>query len=216
MNTMRYSQLLDTVGSEPLFETPLLTIGDESPQRVQRRLSDWSRAGKIAPLRRGLYALPKGMRAIEPHPFVVANRLVAGSYVSLEMGLSCYSLIPEHVAVITNVTTQRPTKRENEFGRFSYRHLHPRYFFGMEYRLVLDRQYAYVAYPEKALLDFIYLRPGGDSPLFIESLRLQHLEQLNIERLYHFAARFNKLKLQRAAKVIHHLADVEAEEYELL
>jgi len=213
---MRYTQLLDIVGAEPLFETSLLTAGNESPQRVQRRLSDWSRAGKIAPLRRGLYILPKSVRTIDPHPFAVANRMVAGSYVSLEMGLSYYSLIPEHVAVITNVTTQRPGKWENEFGRFSYRHLHPRYFFGMEYRLIWQGQYAYVAYPEKALLDFIYLRPGGDSPLFIESLRLQHLEQLDIGRLYQFAERFNKPKLWRAAQVIDSLAQVEAEEYEPL
>jgi len=130
--------------------------------------------------------------------------------VSLEMALGYYSLIPEHVAVITNVTTGRPGEWENELGRFFYRHLHPRYFFGMEYR------YAYMAYPEKALLDLIYLRRSGDSPDFIQSLRLQHLEQLDLDRLQQFATRFNKPKLHRAAAIIRQLVEIEAAEYEIL
>lgn len=50
-------------------------------------------------MRRDLYALPDR----NPHPFVVANRLVSGSYVSLQMALAYYHLIPEHTAVVTSV-----------------------------------------------------------------------------------------------------------------
>ena len=160
--------------------------------------------------------LPKAGRTVEPHPFVIANRLVAGSYISLEMALSYYSLIPEHVAVITSVTTGRPGEWRNEFGRFLYRHIQPRYFFGMEYRLIVNNQYAYVAYPEKALLDYIYLRKNGDSPAFIQSLRLQNLEQLDLERLARFGHRFNKPKMHRAAAIIAQLAETEAAEYAAL
>ncbi len=213
---MRYSQLLNIVGDNVLFETPLLVAGASSMQQIHRRLTDWTKAGKITPLRRGLYVLPKGLRRTDPHPFVIANRLVAGSYVSLEMALRYYSLIPEHVAVITSVTTGRPGRWENEFGRFSARHLDRRYFFGIEYRQVLKAQYAYIAYPEKALLDLLYLRAKGDSPAFIDSLRLQNLEQLNLTRLQHFADRFNKPKLHRAAAIIRQLALEEADEYEPL
>ena len=213
---MRYSQLLHIVGKEPLFETPLLAVGNVSPYQAQRRLADWSKVGKVTPLRRGLYVLPKAKREFEPHPFLIANRLAAGSYISLEMALRYYSLIPEHVAVITSVATGRPREWENEFGRFLYRHLHTRYFFGMEYRLITDQQYAYIAYPEKALLDLIYLRKGGDSPDFIRSLRLQNLEQLDLDRLQQFTKRFNKPKLYRAAATIKHLAETEMREYELL
>jgi len=213
---MRYSQLLHTVGEEPLFETPLLSARNVSLYQAQRRLVDWSKTGKVVPLRRGLYVLPKAKRKFEPHPFQIANRLAAGSYVSLEMALRYYSLIPEHVVVITSVTTGRPREWENEFGRFLYRHVHPRYFFGMEYRLITGQQYAYVAYPEKALLDLIYLRKGGDSPNFIQSLRLQNLEQLDLNRLQQFTNRFNKPKLHRATALIKHLAETEMREYELI
>lgn len=213
---MRYSEMLEIVGDDPVFETPLLAAGNVSLYQAQRRLTDWSKAGKVKSLRRGLFVLPKTTRSVEPHPYVIANRLVAGSYISLETALSYHSLIPEQVAVITCITTGRPSKWENEFGRFQYRHLHPRYFFGMEYRLIIDNEYAYIAYPEKAVLDFIYLRKGGDSVEFIRSLRLQNLEQIDLERLQRFADRFNKPKLRRVTEFIVQLAEAEAAEYELL
>ena len=213
---MRYSQALDTLRNTPLFESSLLTIGKNSSYQVQRRLSDWTNAGKVIPLRRGLYVLPKTKRKFEPHPFCIANRLGVGSYISLEMALRYHNLIPEHVALVTSVTTGRPREWRNEFGRFLYRHIHPRYFFGMEYRLIVKGQFAYIAYPEKALLDLIYLRKGGDSLEFLQSLRLQNLESLNLVRLDEFANRFNKPKLKRAAVVIRELAEQEIREYEML
>ncbi len=213
---MRFSQLQSIVGDQPLFETSLLTAGEVSSYQAQRQLSDWSKAGKVTPVRRGLYALPKALRRYEPHPFAVANRLVAGSYVSLEMALRYYSLIPEHVAVTTSMTTGRPGKWENEFGRFFFHHIDPRYFFGIEYREIMPNQYAYIAYPEKALLDLLYLRKGSDSPAFLQELRLQNLEQLDFERLQQFVEQFNKPKLRRAAAVVAELVEAEAAEYEWL
>jgi len=216
LSAMRYSQLLEIVGEEPVFETQLLTAGNVSPYQAQRRLTDWAKSGKVTSLRRGLYTLPKAVRGLEPHPFVIANRLVAGSYISLEMALSYYSLIPEYVAVITSVTTGRPGEWMNEFGRFFYRHIHRRYFFGLEYRLLANRQYAYIAYPEKALLDLIYFRKRGASLDFIQALRLQNLEQLDLDRLRQFTRLFNKPKLDRAATIIAQLVEAEAAEYEVL
>jgi hypothetical protein len=209
---MRWQQLHHTVQDQPLFESSLLLTGNVTRHQAQRQLSDWTQAQKIIQLRRGIYAFLDQ----NPHPFIVANRLVPGSYVSLQMALAYYHLIPEHVAVITNVTTQRPGKYENKFGRFSYRHINPSLFFGIEYRLLVNDEYAYVAAPEKALLDLIHFRPQGDSAEYIESLRLQNLEILDIERLHRFAERAGKPKLKRAASVIEMIARRQTEEYEPL
>jgi hypothetical protein len=70
--------------------------------------------------------------------------------------------------------------------------------------------------PEKALLDLIHFRPQGDSKEYIESLRLQNLELLDIGRLHRLAERSGKPKLRRAAGVIEAIARREAEEYEPL
>jgi predicted transcriptional regulator of viral defense system len=206
---MRWQQLQHIVQNQPLFETSLLLTGNVTRHQAQRQLSDWTAAKKIIQLRRGLYTLPNR----SPHPFIIANRLVIGSYVSLQMALAYYHLIPEHVAVVTSVTTQRPGKFENQFGRFSYRHINPALLYGIDYRLLVDDEYAYVATPEKALLDLIYLRPQGDSDAYIESLRLQNLEILDMDQLHRFAEQSGKPKLQRAANIVERIARYEAEAY---
>jgi len=206
---MRWRQLQHIVQDQSLFESSLLLTGDVTRHQAQRQLSDWTSAKKVIQLRRGLYALPHQ----NPHPFIVANHLVAGSYVSLQMALAYYHLIPEHVAIVTSVTTQRPGKHENKFGRFSYRHINLSLFYGIEYRQLVNDEYAYVATPEKALLDLIHFHPQGDSVAYIDSLRLQNVEILNIERLHRFAERSGKPKLKRAAGMIEEIIRRESEEY---
>lgn len=209
---MRWQQLQNIVQDQPLFETSLLLTGDVTRHQAQRQLSDWTKAKKLVQLRRGLYSFPNQ----NPHPFIVANKLVLGSYVSLQMALAYYHLIPEHVAVVTSVTTQRPGKYDNKFGRFSYRRIRSSLFYGIEYRLLVNDDYAYVAKPEKALLDLIHFRPQGDSIAYIDSLRLQNLEILDLERLHRFAELAGKPKLKRAASVIDLIVRRESEEYERL
>jgi hypothetical protein len=63
-------------------------------------------------------------------------------------------------------------------------------------------QQAFVAWPEKALLDLVYLQPGGDSPRYLQELRLQNLERLGLDRLQQVAVKASKPKLRRAAQVI--------------
>jgi hypothetical protein len=149
---MRWQQLQHIIQDEPLFETSLLLTGDVTHHQAQRQLSDWAKAQKVIQLRRGIYTLPKQ----NPHPFVVANHLVPGSYISLQMALAYYHLIPEHVAVVTSVTTQRPGKYENKFGRFSYRHLNTTLYYGRESRRLDDDVYAYGDVPAKDRLDLIH------------------------------------------------------------
>ena len=86
----------------------------------------------------------------------------------------------------------------------------------MEYRQIADSQYAYVAYPEKALLDLIYLRKRGDSAEFLHSLRLQNLEQINLLRLKQFADGFKKPKVDRAEGFIANLVKKQAPEHEMV
>jgi predicted transcriptional regulator of viral defense system len=213
---MKLEQVLEAVKGKTVFETSLLFAGLKRPQQAQRQLADWRRAGKLVQLRRGLYALAQPYRQVRPHPFVIANRLVTASYVSLQMALSYYSLIPEHVAVITSVTTNRPGQWDTPYGRFAFKHVQTDFFYGFEYRAVSNREHAFVASPEKALLDLVYLQPGGDKPEYLTSLRLQHLDQLDVNRLFELAQSLGKPKLQRAAQFIADLAAEEAATYQTL
>ena len=72
-----------------------------------------------------------------------------------------------------------------------------------------DNQKAFIATPEKALLDLIYLQPDGDNPAYLKELRLQNLDMLNIDELYNLVAIFNTPKLLRTFDEITKLAQNE-------
>ncbi|HED04851.1 MAG TPA: hypothetical protein ENI60_08880 [Candidatus Fraserbacteria bacterium] len=213
---MEFTCLVEIVGDEPVFETGLLLAGDVDPNDVRRQLSRWMKAGRIYRLRRGLYALAPPFQKIRPHPFVIANHMVRGSYVSLQSALAYYGLIPEVVQVVTSATTARPGRWRTPLGSYAFRHIKGELFFGYHRVEVSPGQRAFIATPEKALLDLVYLQPGGDSQAYLQELRLQNLERLDLDALQQMAERAGKPKLRRVVAYVARLARVEAEEYELL
>ena len=213
---MKFAQLLEIVGEEPLFETGLLLSGEVDPADVRRQLSRWTRSGRLYQLRRGLYALAPPFQKAPPHPFVVANRLVRGSYVSCQAALSHHHLIPEFSPVVTSVCTGRPNRWDTPLGRCEFRHLSPALLYGYRGVDAVDGQQAFVARPEKALLDLVHLQPGGDSPAHLNGLRLQNLDLLDAAELQRLAGRSGSPKLLRAARNVAALIEAEALEYETL
>lgn len=213
---MEFTELLEIVGDEPVFETGLLLAGDVDPANVRRQLSRWTASGWIYQLRRGVYALAPPYQKVSPHPFVVANALVDGSYVSLQAALAYYGLIPEHTPTVTSVTTGRPGRWETPLGVYVFRHVKTPWFHGYRRLEVSEGQRAFVATPEKALLDLVYLEPGADQLAYLSELRLQALDRLDLERLHRLAQESGSPKLQRAAESVAALAQAEAAEYETL
>jgi predicted transcriptional regulator of viral defense system len=213
---MYFEDLLTIVGRAPLFDTGLLLAGDVNPDYLRRQLSDWIDAGKLWQLRRGLYALAPPYQKTAPHPFLVANHLASGSYVSLQSALGYHGLIPEHVPVVTSVTTRRPGEWNNPVGQFIFRHVQPDLFFGYQRLEVSSRQFAFVASQEKALLDLIYLTAQGDSPEFLQSLRLQNLDHFDLPQFKKFTRQIGKPKLHRAADALSDLVTAQREAYEPL
>ena len=88
--------------------------------------------------------------------------------------------------------------------------------FGYQLAELPKDQRAFVATPEKALLDLIYLQTGGDSPDYLSELRLQNLDRLNLEELRRYADLTGSHKLRRAIAVVMDLAHAEADEYKAL
>ncbi len=197
--------MLTIVGNEPVFPSSLLLSGPVPKAQVHLQMSRWVHDGRLLQLRRGLYALASAWRKVAPHPFLVANALQRGSYVSLQSALAFYGIIPEHVPAITSVGPRRPELLRNGLGSFQFNHMSSALAFGYERIEVTNRQFAFVACIEKALLDLVYLTPGGDSMAHLESLRLQNTGTIRVDRLQDFAARSGKPKLMRAA---HRLAAI--------
>jgi hypothetical protein len=203
---MKFAFLLAIVGEEPVFETGFLLAGNVDPADVRRQLARWVKSGRVLQLRRGLYALAPPYRKVAPHPFLVANRLVPGSYVSLQSALAYHGLVPEHVPVTTSVTTGRPQRRENAVGSFEYHHVRAALLSGYRLETLGAGQEALVATPEKALADLVGLVAGADSKGYLAELRLQGLERIDAAALLDHPILGARPKLRRAVRHLGALA----------
>ena len=199
---MKFEELLQIVGDEPVFESMLLLAGSVNPADVRRQLSRWVQMGRIVQLRRGLYALAAPFQKRRPHPFTAANQMVRGSYVSCQSALSYYGVIPEFSAAITSVTLQRPAKWQTALGRFVFQRIKANLFYGYNLTELGQNQQAFLATPEKALLDLIHLQPGGDSPAYLRELRLQKIDDFKMDEVFRLAESTRSPKLIRAARQI--------------
>jgi hypothetical protein len=206
---MKWEKLLRQVADEPVFRTGFLAGSGERLAALRLQLSRWVKAGKLIQLTKGLYTLAEPYRRLTPHPFVLANAMKKASYVSLQSALGHFGMIPEHVPTVTSVTTQRPSRVETPLGRFLFRHVKRSWFHGYKQVDLGAGQKAFVATPEKALLDLVYLTPGADNHDFLAELRLQNLEGLDRDVLVQLAQTSGSPKLRRAVKIIERLIEEE-------
>ncbi len=210
---MEFDSLLKLVSDDPVFESSLLLAGNINPQIVRLQLSRWVNSGRIYQLRRGLYSIAPPYQKINPHPYLVANHLQKASYVSLQSALAYYGLIPEVMNITTSVSTGRPERLETPLGIYDFRHLKTDLLFG--YQMInLGDQSALVATPEKALLDLIYLQSGGSSTDYFNELRLQNLEQFDLELLKKLSEKFGTPKTLNAVKEISRIIAEETSKFE--
>ena len=196
---MKWQDLLFLIGSEPVFSSTFLMAGNRSRADIQLQLSRWVKAGKLHQLKRGLYVLAEPYRKVSPHPFLIANRIKNASYVSLQSALAWYDLIPEYVPVVTSVTTTRTDTFHSSEGSFLYRHIKKSMFTGYRYTELLDGQFVFLAQPEKALLDLIYLTPHSESRDYLKGLRLQNMDVINTDLLVELSIASGSPRLKLAA-----------------
>ncbi len=198
---MKWHELLEKVSHEPLFKTSLLAAGENMVQ-LRLQLSRWVKQGKIIQLQRGLYTLAPPYGKNTPQLFVIANALKPASYVSLQSALAYYNLIPEYVPEITSVTTQRPETIQTPLGKFTFRHIKKSLFWGFKYLDLTYQQFAFVAEPEKALFDLIYLTPDANHYHYLKELRLQHLDTFRLDLFKQYGAKSHSPKLHKAVQNI--------------
>ena len=208
---MEFAELVEIIRDEPVFETGLLLAGDANPLRFAANSRAGNMPAKSISSAAVFYCLAPPFQKVNPHPFLVANRMLPASYVSLQSALAYYGMIPEHVPVTTSVTTSRPAHWETPLGIFDFRHIQVDFFYGYQLVDLGEKQQAFIARPEKALLDLVYLEPGGDTLDYLVELRLENLNRLDWQALESLARRMEKPKLIHAVTVIQELAGEEGE-----
>lgn len=167
----------------------------------KRRLSEWQDKGYIKKVIRGYYIF-SDLQLNENVLFEVANRIYSPSYISCEMALSYYHLIPESVYGITSVSTRRTYNFTTPIAEFAYRTVKPGFFFG--YNLIrYDNKCFRMASIEKAILDYFYLHSKIKTREDFASLRINRdmfFKQIDEEKLYKFLVRSAQKRLTKRIK----------------
>lgn len=165
------------------------------------RLVEWQKKGHIRKVIRGFYIFTSPSLD-ELVLFEIANRIYRPSYISFDMALSFYHMIPESVYGLTSATTRKTNRFKTGIGHFSYHTLRPRLFFG--YRLVDHRgRRLLIAEPEKAFLDYFYIHYAVISQNDFEEMRIdreQYLSLVDSNRLIAYASEFGQKRLVERVK----------------
>jgi predicted transcriptional regulator of viral defense system len=201
---MTYHKFKETVQKWPIIFTKDLIVLRHDKQSIRNQLNRWTSKKLLVKLKKGAYLLNKADRKMELPRQYIANQLYSPSYVSMEYALQYYGLIPERVGDVTSVTTKKTFRLANELGTFTYQHIKPEAFRGFKAVRGEMGLAFFIARPEKALVDFIYLNiekfKERDEKIFEESYRLQNFGDLDTDAVMGFAKLFNSGKLARICK----------------
>lgn len=206
---MNYDALVEMLGAEGWFNlASVAQLSGEQRNSLRIQLYRWCKAGKLLPLRRGMYAFPARYSTKTINPAELSNRLYVPSYLSTHWALGYFGLIPEYVVTYTNVTSRVPRTFKNAFGSFRYQHVKAAAFFGYQ-RVTINERIVLLAEPEKALLDFWYLETGLWSEARMSEMRFQNFDIVNTDTLFKYAHRFDSPRLIKAANLWCQLAEAE-------
>ena len=112
------------------------------------------KSGELIRLKQGCYCVSPKASGVALDQGAIANQLYGPSYLSLEMALAHYELIPEAVMGMTSVVTGRSKRYITPIGWFTYQNI-PESLFGLGVRTENGHL---IATPEKALCDYLYTR----------------------------------------------------------
>ncbi len=166
-----------------------------------RRLSEWQNKSYIKMIRKGYYIF-SDIEINEQILFLIANKIYEPSYVSCEMALSFYGLIPEGVYSVTSISSKNTSRFKTPVAEFSYRKVKPELFFGYKLMTINNQQYK-IAEIEKTVLDYLYLNPQmKDSANFSEwRFNAQDfLAKVNMEKFNEYLKVFNNKQLNKRAE----------------
>lgn len=136
----------------------------------RRRLSEWQNKNYLIKLKRGYYIFSDS-KISEQELYYIANKIYAPSYISFEMALAFYGLIPESTYGVTSATTRKTAEISTPIGYFIYRTLKKELMFGFNLQKVANKYYK-IADLEKTILDHLYINNHLEHKKDFESLRL--------------------------------------------
>ncbi|TLU86010.1 MAG: hypothetical protein FDX30_03145 [Chlorobium sp.] len=176
------------LGERVITEAQLSRLLNGTPQRRYNLVNRALHRGDLIRLRRGRYLLTSTVKQGNVHPFVLAQALLPGSYISFETALSYHGWIPESTPVTMSVTPDRRQRILDipKFGQFLYYPLalNTGWFLEGVDRNTHSGQSCLIAQPLRALLDIFCLRKLDYQGLgsLIEGMRIDKDEFASIDK----------------------------------
>lgn len=197
---MRYLILRNSIGKVFFTKNDIRLLG----YRIFNYQYDlWQKKGYIIQLKRGVYLFSEYKNKITG--FELSGSIYEPSYISLESALSHYGLIPEFVPSTTSVSTRNTRQFSNDTGTFYYRHIKSDLFWGYN---SITGQYSkyFLAEPEKAIIDYIYLNiRSGSIEGAIDEIRINQdvfEEIIDCHKLRTYAKAYASKKTTKAVKYL--------------
>ncbi len=193
---MNYIEFKNSYQNTPIINISSIEGLASNPVSLRSNINKWVRKGYLYRLKNNLYALNENDRKTGLSAMFIANNLYTSSYVSLEYAMFHYGLIPETAYEVTSVSTAKTVVFKNRFGSFSYSTVKKPLYFGFKILKDGNDMPVVAAEPEKAILDFIYLRycrrkkDGENIKKFIKSNRVQNLGSLNRRKYLEYSLKY--------------------------
>lgn len=168
MKTLNFIKKLQNFNRDYFTIADLEKITGLARPSLRVALSRFTRRGVLIRLKRGIYALESSPLKIEK----IANQLYYPSYLSFESALSYYGILSQLPYTQTFATTKSPKRFTLGKTEIEFRQLKKELFFG--YTL---KNNIYIAEPEKALLDQLYMVSIGKATLSVKELDLRTIKK---------------------------------------
>jgi predicted transcriptional regulator of viral defense system len=152
----------------PVFTTrEAATLWRDEQTSASRRLGKLEEAGLVRRIQRGLWALDPDVEPRLAGPYLTAP---LPSYVSLFSALAEHGMVEQIPRQISLVSLARPRRILTSLGVFVVHQVAPGLFGGF----AGGESSGYLARPEKALFDLVYVRAAAGSQAYLPELSLPH------------------------------------------
>lgn len=160
---------------------------EEKEEHINIQLSRMVKSGRLIRLKRGLFCFPETLKN-HRNEFVLAQLLYEPSYISLESALNAQGVIPDIPQNVTSISPTTTKKVTVSIGTFLYSKIQTSLYFGYEKINDGNSPYYYnMALPEKAFLDYLYIRKIKD----LKDLRID-FKSLNSSVIKKYSSHYPK------------------------
>ena len=151
-----------------------------SPQSSKVSANRYVKQGLLTRIKRNIYVLKEKWNRLEgDEQFVLANLIQCPSYISLMTALNYYGITTQlQRDFIESVVLKKTKEIEIENAIFNYTKISPNLYFGFK-----KEKDFFIATPEKALLDALYLMSLGRYSLDIDSIDFSKFNSAEIKVL---------------------------------